>query len=130
MEAIQMDKAMFLSKVMDFEAGNKKWKYLGDKPCIIDFYADWCNPCKIVAPTLEEIASEYKGKLYVYKIDAEKEETLSTMFSVRSIPSILFVPMKGKPRMKQGALPKTYIKEAIENILQIKEPQKSFNAEN
>lgn len=120
MEAIQMDKAMFLSKVMNFENGNKEWKYLGDKPCIIDFYADWCGPCKMVAPILEEIANEYKGKLYVYKIDTEKEEALSSIFSIRSIPSILFVPMEGKPQMTQGALPKTSIKEAIENILQIK----------
>lgn len=120
MKVIQMDKKMFLSKVMNYEDGTKEWKYLGDKPCIIDFYADWCGPCKMVAPVLEEIATEYEGKLYVYKINTEHEEELSAVFSIKSIPTILFVPMEGKPQLTQGALPKASIKEAIENVLLIK----------
>ncbi|MDD4362475.1 MAG: thioredoxin [Bacteroidales bacterium] len=117
MEVIHLTKADFLAKVANYETNPSEWKYLGDKPAIIDFYADWCGPCRAVAPVLEELAKEYKGQIYVYKIDTEKEQELAAVFNIRSIPSILFVPMEGKPQMAQGALPKKTFVEAINNVL-------------
>lgn len=117
MKPINLTKADFLSKVMDYENNSEEWKYLGDKPAIIDFYADWCGPCKAIAPILEELAEEYKDEIYIYKIDTEKEQELAAVFGIRSIPTLLFVPMEGQPQMAQGALPKPTLKEAIENVL-------------
>ena len=114
---IELTKAEFLKKVVDYESNPKEWKYLGDKPAIIDFYADWCGPCKAVAPIMEELAEEYDGKIYVYKVNTGEEEELSALFGIRSIPSILFIPMEGKPQMAQGAMPKDTFKQAIEEIL-------------
>src|SRR5574344_1381555 len=93
MKTIQITKADFLKKVANYEANPTEWKYLGDKPALIDFYADWCGPCKMIAPVLEELAAEYDGKIYIYKIDTEAEQELAAAFNIRSIPSILFVPM-------------------------------------
>lgn len=120
MGTIHLTKEEFLKKVVNYEANPKEWIYLGDKPCIIDFYADWCGPCKVVAPILEELAKEYDGQIYIYKIDTEKEQELAGAFGIRSIPSILFVPMKGQPQMSMGALPKQQLKDAITNVLLIK----------
>ena len=106
----------FKSKVFNFEQ-NKDWKYEGELPCIIDFYADWCGPCKMVAPVLEELAGEYKDKVSIYKIDTEKELELAAMFGIRSIPSILFVPKEGQPQMTMGALPKEGFVQAINEVL-------------
>lgn len=117
MGTIHLTKADFLAKVMDFEKNPNDWKYLGDKPCIIDFYADWCGPCKAVAPILEELAKTYDGQIYVYKIDTDKEQELAGAFGIRSIPSLLFVPMNDKPQMSVGALPKAQMVEAINTIL-------------
>ena len=117
MGAIHLTKETFIEKVANFEANPKEWKYLGDKPCIIDFYADWCGPCKAVAPILEELAKTYDGQIYVYKIDTDKEQELAGAFGIRSIPSLLFVPMVGKPQMSVGALPKAQMVEAIDSIL-------------
>jgi thioredoxin len=117
MKTIKMTKADFLAKVANYEANPKEWKYLGDKPAIIDFYADWCGPCRMVAPLLEELAGEYDGKIYIYKVDTEAEQELAGIFGIRSIPSILFIPMNGKPQMAQGALPKTELKKAIDEFL-------------
>ena len=117
MKTIHLTKSEFLSKVMNYEQNPKEWKYLGDKPCIIDFYADWCGPCKMVAPILEELAKEYDGEIYVYKIDTEKEQELAQAFGIRSIPSLLFVPMNEQPQMVMGALPKSEFKKAIDDIL-------------
>ena len=117
MGTIALNKADFLAKVANFEENPSEWKYLGDQPCIIDFYADWCGPCKMVAPILEELAAEYQGKIRIYKIDTEKEQELAAVFGIRSIPSILFVPMEGKPQMAQGAMPKASFREAIREIL-------------
>lgn len=97
-----LTKAQFLEKVMNYEKNPEKWEFLGDKPCIIDFYADWCGPCKIAAPILEEIAKEYKGKINVYKIDTEKERELSASFGIQSIPAFLFCPKTGNPQMSNG----------------------------
>ncbi|MCC5927620.1 MAG: thioredoxin [Cyclobacteriaceae bacterium] len=107
---------MFLEKVFNYEK-NQDWKYEGDIPCIIDFYADWCGPCKMIAPILEELAAEYEGKIKIYKVDTEAEQELAGAFGIRSIPSILFVPMEGQPQMAQGALPKNTFKKAIDEVL-------------
>lgn len=117
MKTIPLNKADFLKKVANYEANSTEWKYLGDKPAIIDFYATWCGPCKMVAPILEELAAEYGDKIYIYKVDTEQEEELAAAFGIRSIPSILFIPMNGKPQMAQGAMPKASFKEAIEKVL-------------
>ena len=117
MKAVHLTKADFLTKVANYESTPNEWKYLGDKPALIDFYADWCGPCKALAPVLEEIAEEYDGQVYVYKINTEEEEELAALFGIRSIPSLLFVPMDGQPQMAVGALPKSELKKAIDSIL-------------
>lgn len=117
MGTIQLTKQDFLEKVMNYETNPNEWKYLGDKPCIIDFYADWCGPCKAVAPILEELAAQYEGKITIYKINTDKEQELAGIFGIRSIPSMLFVPMNEKPQMSVGALPKQQLIEVIENTL-------------
>ena len=117
MKTIHLTKAEFLKKVANYETNPNEWKYLGDKPAIVDFYASWCGPCKTIAPILEELAAEYGDKIYIYKIDTEEEEELAAAFGIRSIPSLLFIPMNGKPQMAQGAMPKSAFKDAINEIL-------------
>ncbi|MCD4834769.1 MAG: thioredoxin [Bacteroidales bacterium] len=113
-----LTKETFKEKVFNFE-DNKDWKFEGDKPCLIDFYADWCQPCKMVAPILEELSKEYDGKIDIYKIDTEDQQELAGMFGVRSIPSLLFVPMENQPQMAQGALPKDSLEKAINDVLKV-----------
>ena len=117
MQTIHLTKSEFLAKVADYETSPNEWKYLGDRPAIIDFYASWCGPCKMIAPILEELAAEYGDSIYIYKIDTEKEQELSAAFGIRSIPTLLFVPMEGAPQMAQGAMPKNALKEAIDKVL-------------
>lgn len=117
MGTIHLTKAEFLKKVVDFENNPTEWKYLGDKPAIIDFYADWCGPCKAIAPVLEELAKEYDGQIYIYKIDTEREQELAGAFAIRSIPTLLFIPMGENPQMAQGALSKSELKKVIEEVL-------------
>lgn len=117
MKTIELTKAEFLKKVADYEKNPKEWKYLGDKPALIDFYASWCGPCKMVAPVLEELAAEYGDSIYIYKINTEKEEELAAAFGIRSIPSLLFIPMNGQPQMAQGAMSKADFKKAIDEVL-------------
>jgi thioredoxin 1 len=105
----------FKTKVFNFEQ-NKEWKFEGELPCIIDFYADWCGPCKMVAPILEELATEYNGKINIYKVDTEDQRELSAMFGIQSIPSLLFVPKEGQPQMSMGALPKDSFKRAFKEM--------------
>ena len=112
-----LTKTEFLSKVANFEANSTEWKYLSDKPCIIDFYASWCGPCKVVAPILEDLSNEYDGQIYIYKVDTEAEQELAAAFGIRSIPSILFCPIGESPQMAQGALPKEAFKKAIKDVL-------------
>jgi thioredoxin len=112
-----LTKADFLAKVMNYEKNPTEWIYLGDKPCLIDFYASWCGPCKRLAPVLDELAQEYAGEIYIYKIDTEKERELAAVFAVRSIPTLLFCPMGENPQIAQGALPKEQLKEAIDKVL-------------
>jgi thioredoxin len=111
-----LTKETFLNKVFNYEA-NKEWKYEGDKPCIIDFYADWCGPCKVVAPVLEELAKDFDGKITIFKVDTEAEQELASVFGIRSIPSFLFVPSEGQPQMAMGALPKETFVKAFKDVL-------------
>jgi thioredoxin len=111
-----LTKESFKEKIFDFET-EKEWKYKGERPCIIDFYADWCGPCKAVAPVLEKLSEEYKGKVDIYKVNTEDQQELAAMFGIRSIPSILFVPMDEQPQMAAGALPREAFIDAINNVL-------------
>jgi len=111
-----LTKETFLNKVFNFEK-NKEWKFEGEKPCIIDFYADWCGPCKMVAPVLEELAKDFDGKIDVFKVNTEEEQELASAFGVRSIPSFLFVPSEGQPQMAMGALPKETFIKALKDVL-------------
>ncbi len=119
-----LTKESFLNKVFNYEA-SKEWKFEGELPAIIDFYADWCGPCKMVAPVLEELSKEYAGKVNIYKIDTEKEQELAAVFGIRSIPSILFIPKEGKPQMAMGAMPKEGFVDAINGVLLSSEPSKN-----
>jgi thioredoxin 1 len=111
-----LTKETFLNKIFNYEKNNE-WKFEGEKPCIIDFYADWCGPCKVVAPVLEELAKDFDGKINVFKVDTEAEQELASVFGIRSIPSFLFVPAKGQPQMAMGALPKETFVNAFKDVL-------------
>ena len=108
----------FKDKVFDFDA-ETEWKYKGDLPAIINFYADWCGPCKRIAPIMEELAIEYEGKVNIYKVDTEDQKQLASMFGIRSIPAILFIPMEGQPQMITGASPKAEFVKKINEILKV-----------
>lgn len=106
----------FKTKVFNYEA-SQEWKFEGKLPVLIDFYADWCGPCKMVAPILEELSKEYEGKIDIYKVDTEDQQELASVFGIRSIPSLLFCPVVGEPQMAMGALPKPDMIRAIDEIL-------------
>ena len=114
-----LTKDSFLKKVFNFEE-NKEWKFEGDKPALIDFYADWCGPCKMLAPILEQLSEEYDGKINIYKIDTEAEQELSAAFGIRSIPSMLFCPVDEQTQMANGALPKAELERVIADVLKVK----------
>jgi thioredoxin len=114
-----LTKETFKEKIFDFEK-SKEWEYKGENPCIIDFYAHWCGPCKMIAPIMEELAEEYCCKVDIFKVNTEEEQELAAMFGIRSIPSILFVPLKDQPQMAMGALPKETFKQLITEVLDIK----------
>lgn len=116
-EVIVLNKADFLAKVYNFEKSPDKWVFNGTKPCIIDFYADWCRPCRMVAPIMEEFAQKYAGQITIYKINTDQEKELAGYFGIRSIPSVLFCPVNGKPQMTQGALPKEEFEKIISQFL-------------
>ena len=116
---VHITKADFLKKVYDFEKNPDEWKYLGSQPAIVDFYADWCGPCRQLSPVLDELAKEYSGKLTIYKVNVDNERGLATFFGIRSIPTLLFIPMKGKPQRSLGALSKTGLKGIIKDVLKV-----------
>lgn len=113
-----LNKESFKEKIFNYEE-NKEWKFEGEVPAIIDFYADWCGPCRMVAPILEELQAEYGDKLNIFKVNTDEQQELSAMFGIQSIPSILFIPTDGMPQMAMGALPKNTFKNAIENVLKV-----------
>ena len=116
MATIQLTGEGFRENIFDY-AKEEEWKYKGSLPAIVDFYADWCGPCKAVAPVLEELSEEYKDKVVIYKIDTDKEQELSTLFGIQSIPTLLFIPTDGQPMMQKGAIPKNAFKQIIEERL-------------
>tara|TARA_R110002073_G_scaffold123234_1_gene266803 strand:+ start:92517 stop:92876 length:360 start_codon:yes stop_codon:yes gene_type:complete len=113
-----LTKQTFLEKVFNYEK-NKEWNFEGKVPAIIDFYADWCGPCKMIAPILEELSEEYGDKINIYKVDTEAEQELAAAFAIRSIPSMLFIPMDEQPQMSSGALPKQNLKDIIKDVLKV-----------
>ncbi|MFC2138773.1 thioredoxin family protein [Bacteroidota bacterium] len=119
---IKLTKQEFLDKVMNYEKNPNQWVYEGDLPCLIDFYADWCAPCRIAAPILEELAKEYSGKIHIYKIDTQKERELAAAFGIQGIPAFLYCPLEGNPQMTSGIAgtpeeTKAMFKELIDNVL-------------
>ena len=115
---INLTKEAFLEKVFNFEE-SQEWKFKGNRPALIDFYADWCGPCKALAPILEILSKDYEGKIDIYKIDTEAEQELSAAFGIRSIPSMLFCPLEGQPQMANGALPRAEIERIIADVLKV-----------
>ena len=114
---VQLTKAIFLEKIYDFEKNPRNWTYKGDKPCVIDFYADWCRPCKMVSPILAELSEKYKGQIIIYKLNTDQEREIAQFFGIRSIPTLFFCPAKGDPQMTQGALPKETYEKIISEVL-------------
>ena len=119
-----LNKQTFLEKVFNYEQ-NKEWKFEGELPALVDFWAPWCGPCKMVGPILEELSEEYKGKVNIYKVNTDEEQELGGVFGIRSIPSLLFIPKDGQPKMAVGALPKESLIEAIEKELLSEEVKQS-----
>ncbi len=117
MATVHLTKEQFLRRIADYEKNPDSFRFLGSRPALIDFYAGWCGPCKMLAPLLEELSDEYAGRVDIYKVDVEQEEELATLFRVRSIPTLVYIPMDGQIRVTQGAVGKQQLKEAIENIL-------------
>lgn len=122
-EVITLDKAMFLKKICNYEQ-EESWKFLGDKPAIIDFYADWCGPCRMVAPIMQELAKEYANEIVIYKINVDKERELAALFNATSIPLFIFIPMDEAPQILRGAADKATYKQAIDEFLLKKAKQK------
>lgn len=118
-EIEKLTKAEFIKKVFDFEKPSADFKYLGDKPAIVEFYADWCGACKALAPTLQELAAEYKDRIHIYKVNVDREPDISAAFGVEGLPTLIFIPMEGngEPQVSIGAMPKDDLKKAIESVL-------------
>ncbi len=117
MATIHLTKGGFLRRVADLENNPNEFKFLGDKPALIDFYASWCGPFQMLAPTLEELSEEYAGKVDIYKVDVDDERDLADIFGIRSVPTLIFVPMTGSPKRTMGALPKSQLKELLDAML-------------
>ena len=116
MATIQLTTQDFKDRIFNYEE-DQEWRYKGTLPAIIDFYADWCGPCKMVAPVLEELSEQYQDELVIYKVNTEKERELSSVFGIQSIPTFLFIPVDGNPIMQPGAFPKKVFQQVIEERL-------------
>ncbi|MDD2290225.1 MAG: thioredoxin [Bacteroidales bacterium] len=114
---MELTKDEFIKRVYNYEANPNEWIFEGDKPSVVDFHATWCAPCKMLAPSLEELNQEYNGQINIYKVDVDKSPELAAIFGVRSVPTLLWIPMKGKPSITQGALPKSQLESIIKNTL-------------
>ena len=117
MSTINLTKGGFLRKVANYLANPNGWKFLGDKPALIDFYAPWCGPCKALSPILDELAKEYEGRLDIYKVNVDNEEELASLFRVRSVPTLVFAPMKGNPHISSGAPTKAQLKKVLDDFI-------------
>lgn len=117
MATINLTKGGFLKRVADYEKNPQEWKFLGDKPALIDFYASWCGPCKALSPILDELANEYAGKVDIYKVNVDDERELASLFRIRTVPTLLFVPMKGNPNLMPGAPTKGHLKKMIDELV-------------
>lgn len=117
MATIHLKKADFIKRVADVDNNSGKFKFLGNKPALIDFYAEWCGPCRMLSPVIEDLSDDFAGKVDVYKVNVDEEEDLARVFGIRSVPTLIFVPMSGALQRTQGAMGKSQLKEAIENIL-------------
>lgn len=114
---VEMDKAMFLSRIADYKNSPNEFKYLGDKPSVIDFHATWCGPCKKMAPAIDELAREYKNKIHVYKIDVDKEPEIAALFGIQSVPTLIFIPMSGKISGSVGAMSLDGLRNTVDTVL-------------
>ena len=117
-EVIMLTTEMFKKKIFDYTTSTD-WNYLGDKPAIVDFYADWCRPCKMIEPYLDDLAKKYAGKIYVYRVNVDENQEVAQVFGIRSIPSVLFIPMEGKPQMAVGANTKDFYENAVHEVLKV-----------
>jgi thioredoxin len=116
-EIIVLNKVEFLTKVFDYEKNQTEWVYEGDKPCIVDFYADWCGPCKKIAPVLKDLAAQYEDDIVIYKINVDEEKELAAVFGVQSIPTLLFIPKDGDPQILRGVLSRDEFVKQIDGFL-------------
>lgn len=117
MATINLTKGGFLKRIADYENNPRLWKFLGDKPALIDFYASWCGPCKALSPVLEELAGEYAGKVDIYKVNVDEEEELASLFRIRSVPTLMLVPMEGNPQMATGAPTKAQLRKMLDTLI-------------
>jgi thioredoxin 1 len=116
-----LDGLGFKKRVFDWDK-NAEWKYEGELPAIVDFYAEWCGPCKMLGPVLEELSGKYEGRLNVFKVDIDKEPDLAGLFGVQSVPTLLFIPREGQPSIALGALPKPQLEKVIGEVLMVSQP--------
>ena len=117
MTTINLTKGGFLRKVANYMTSPYQWKFLGERPALIDFYAPWCGPCKSLSPVLDELAKEYAGKVDIYKVNVDDEQELASLFRIRSVPTLVFAPMKGDPHITSGAPTKAQLREALDSFI-------------
>lgn len=117
MATINLTKGGFLKRVADYENNSQEWTFLGDKPALIDFYASWCGPCKALSPILDDLAEEYRGKIDIYKVNVDDERELASQFRIRTVPTLMFVPMKGSPHLMAGAPTRVQLRKAMQELV-------------